>query len=148
MEDRTFILRPATMDDARLLHAWRNDSETRKASRNSDPVSWREHEAWLSAAIASPDRLIRIVWDAHKPVGVVRADRSPEGWELSWTVAPEARGRGIGQRMLRQFAAGFDGRLTAIIRKDNIASAKIAVAAGFVCAGPADVRDFDSWVRS
>jgi RimJ/RimL family protein N-acetyltransferase len=147
VRDYTLILRPVTMDDARLLHTWRNDPETREASRNSNSVSWREHKVWLSAAIASPDRVIHIACDAHKPVGVVRADRA-DGWELSWTVAPEARGRGIGQRMLQQFAAGFDGRLTAIIRKNNIASGKIAAAAGFVCVGPADVRDFELWARS
>src|ERR1700730_16644986 len=50
------ILRPASMADAPLLHAWRNDPQTRRASRRSDVVPWAEHEAWLLRVLASPDR--------------------------------------------------------------------------------------------
>jgi RimJ/RimL family protein N-acetyltransferase len=133
------------MCDAHLLHAWRNDPETRRASRQGGLVPWEDHLAWLSAVLASPDRVIRIAELAGEPVGVVRADRSADGWELSWTVAPEARSRGIGSNMLKLFAADLDGRLVAAIRHDNPASARIAAAAGLIRVASADDQDFEHW---
>src|SRR5438477_488500 len=52
------ILRLVTMCDARLLHAWRNDPEARRASRHGGLVPWEDHLAWLSAILASPERVI------------------------------------------------------------------------------------------
>ena len=88
-------MRPATKADARLLHEWRNDPEARRASRNMDWVPWEVHEAWLARMLESPACMIRIVEEGGRPAGVVRAERSGDHWELSWTVAPSARGRGI-----------------------------------------------------
>ena len=146
-EDRSLTLRPATLDDSRLLHAWRNDPETRRASRSTSIVPWTSHEPWMMKSLSSPDRVIRIAEENGVPVGVVRADRSPDGWELSWTVAPPARGREIGRRMLILLMSGLDGRITAIIRRGNTASARVATAAGLVRVSPAADRGFDRWAR-
>ena len=146
-EAATLRLRPAGRADAPLLYAWRNDPDTRLASHATDPIAWSDHVAWLDASLASADRLLRIAEVDGEPVGVVRADRSPGGWELSWTVAPRARSRGIGRRMLCAFVEGLDGRLFASIRRDNVPSAKMAAAAGFVRVGDAEASGFDRWRR-
>jgi RimJ/RimL family protein N-acetyltransferase len=147
-KDHVLALRPAVGADAHLLLAWRNDPESRHASRETEVVPWPVHEAWLSRALASSDCVLRIAEARGKPVGVVRADRSATGWELSWTVAPEARGQSVGRRMLQKFVAELDGRLTAVVRKDNAASATIAAAVGFTRVGPTDQVDFDLWARA
>jgi RimJ/RimL family protein N-acetyltransferase len=147
VKDRPLRLRPATLDDARRLHAWRNDPETRRASRSSAVVPWEEHVAWLTTSLASPDRRLRIAVEAGEPVGVVRADRRADGWEVSWTVAPEARGRGVARRMLTLLLVDLDRRVTAIIRQPNIASARVAAAAGFVRIGRAEQHGFDRWLH-
>jgi RimJ/RimL family protein N-acetyltransferase len=141
----TLVLRPAAMVDAPLLHEWRNDPEARKNSRQGGVVSWETHQAWFASALASPQYAIRIVEEQGKPVGVVRAERFARGWELSWTVAPDARGRGVGRRMLAQFVRTLDGRLVAEIRTGNAPSARIAAAAGLVRIGPADDPEFEVW---
>jgi RimJ/RimL family protein N-acetyltransferase len=150
MSDRRFVhlltLRPATTADARLLHEWRNDPKSRQASRNTAFVPWPEHCEWLAAVLVSPHHIMRIAEEDGKPLGMVRADRRDQGWELSWTVAPQARKKGIGHAMLQQFVAVLDGRLTAVIRKDNVASARIAAAAGFEQCGEAPTPEFDLWV--
>jgi RimJ/RimL family protein N-acetyltransferase len=146
--DSAISLRPATSEDVYLLFAWRNDPKTRAASRQTAPVAWSEHSAWLESVLASPDRVIRIAEMRGHAVGVVRADRSPSGWELSWTVAPEARRSGVGRNMVRSFAAILEGPLRAVIRKRHPASAKVAAAAGLVPAGDADDPDFEVWVKN
>src|SRR5712691_11123998 len=101
------VLRPVTLADAQLLHAWRNDPATRAGSRSSDTVSLSSHIAWLTKVLASSNYIIRIAEAGGKPVGVVRADKIAEGWELSWTVAPDRRRQGIGPRMVAMFASGL-----------------------------------------
>jgi RimJ/RimL family protein N-acetyltransferase len=144
---RAITLRQVSLADGQLLFAWRNDPEARRNSRSVEPVRWKDHEAWLSRMLGAPDCVIRIVEADGRPVGVVRADRAADGWELSWTVAPDARGHGVGRSMLTMFVTGLDGRLIAVIRKDNVASARIAAAAGLSRLGLADDPDFERWTR-
>jgi RimJ/RimL family protein N-acetyltransferase len=134
------------MADAELLLKWRNDPATRVASRQSGVIELAEHRDWLSRSLASPDRMMRIVEESGHPVGVVRADRTRDGWELSWTVAPDARGRGIGPSMVKLFGDGLKGRVSAMIRKGHAPSERVAKAAGLSCAGE-NGADFDLWER-
>jgi UDP-2,4-diacetamido-2,4,6-trideoxy-beta-L-altropyranose hydrolase len=143
----SIALRPASLADAELLLAWRNDPQSRLASRSTAVVQPREHREWLSRILASGDHKLMIAESGGRPAGVVRADRIDRGWELSWTVAPEARGRGVGRRMLVTFVAALDGRLAAAIRKDNAASRRMAAAAGLNRLSSSGDPEFEEWVR-
>jgi UDP-2,4-diacetamido-2,4,6-trideoxy-beta-L-altropyranose hydrolase len=127
--------RPVTMQDAEILLEWRNDPDTRANSHNSDEVLPSDHKRWLAASLENPNRMLRIAEIDGQPVGTVRADRGEEGFELSWTVAPNARGRGIGKEMVRQFASTLDGPLRAEVMSWNSSSIKIALAAGMEPSG-------------
>ena|SRR5687767_11114704 len=143
----SITLRPASPADADLLLAWRNDPQSRIASRNAACVTPDEHQRWLSRTLASADHKLMIAEDCGKPAGVVRADRIAQGWELSWTVAPEARGRGVGRQMLTAFVATLDGRLVATIRRGNAASSRMASAAGLSLHSFTEDSKFEQWVR-
>lgn len=120
-------LRPATMGDAETLFNWRNDPETQANSLSTDPVPWDDHCNWLKASLANPDRDLLIAEIDGVPVGTVRIDRGEES-ELSWTVAPDQRGKGIAKQMV---ALACPPEAVARIKPDNIASQRIAEAAGF-----------------
>ncbi len=127
-------LRPATRDDAELLLSWYNDPLTRENSRSRDATDSESHTAWLIKSLALPTRKLFIAEVDGMPVGTVRADEDGEGYaEVSYTVAPEARGQGYGRLMVMQFAreqlAGK--KLKAEIKKGgNEASEGIAQALG------------------
>ena len=93
-------VRPATEADAGLLLSWRNDRETRRWSRTTDPVTAAEHKAWLAEALASPDRRLFVAEHGGRPIGTVRFDRDGEAWNVSTTVDPSARGEGLAVPML------------------------------------------------
>lgn len=133
------ILRPANEADARLLFDWRNDAVTRQNSLETGMVSWSEHQRWLGASLARQDRRLLIAEVDSEPVGTVRLDQGHNRCELSWTVAPGQRGRGLGKAIVAAaIALAGPGILIARIKRENAASLRIADACGFACVGSAD----------
>ncbi len=125
-------LRPATAEDARRLFDWRNDPETRVNSGDTREIDWAEHVAWLDLTLTGTTRRLFIGESGGRAVGTVRADRANGGWELSWTVAPEARGRGFGRTMVRAMIGTLSGTIRARVRRENGPSRRIAEAAGMI----------------
>ena len=125
------ILRNATMDDAAMLLDWRNDEETRKQSFNTDVVPLENHLKWLTAVFANPSRQLFVAEAEGVPAGTIRADKDTDGSsELSWTVAPEMRGRGIGKAMLVAACELLSGDLTTQVKTENAASMSMALSVG------------------
>jgi RimJ/RimL family protein N-acetyltransferase len=129
-------LKPATQADSEELIRWRNDKATREASVQQGEVSLADHVAWLEKTLVSKDRLLFVGWLEGQRLGQVRLDRRDAGaWEVSITVAPEHRGRGLATAMLRagEAAAKKAGAtlLTARIRSANTASLKAFKRAGY-----------------
>jgi RimJ/RimL family protein N-acetyltransferase len=126
------ILRKAGIEDSDLLLAWRNDEETRMNSLHSAPIQADEHARWLDRSLRSTDRSLFIVEESGMPVGTVRIDALPDGQkELSWTIAPERRGTGIGKQAVKKAIDEHpDWVFVARIKRTNNASIKIAEHAG------------------
>lgn len=132
------VLRPATIGDADLLLAWRNDGGTRHASHNTAEVSREEHVAWLNKVLRDGTRQLFIAEEEGVAVGTVRADMADGIHELSWTVAPEARGHGVAKRMVAALASQISEPLRAEIKADNTASVRVAEHAGMYLKCEAD----------
>lgn len=125
-------LRPAIMDDARVLFEWRNDPETRANSLRPEPVEWAGHLRWLAACVGDSARSLYIASEEGEVLGTVRADCAGGEYELSWTVAPGQRGKGNGQRLVAALIATLpeDACYRAVVLADNLASNRIARALG------------------
>ena len=90
-------LRPATLADAELLLLWRNDPDTRRNSRTQGVIDHDSHIEWLKRSFQSSFRAITIATVNGTPIGMIRADRGGERTELSWALAPDMRGKGLGK---------------------------------------------------
>lgn len=130
--NETITLRPATIKDADILLEWRNDPETREASHNTAEVQKSDHMSWLSRTLGNSDRRLYVAEENGKPVGTVRADFADGVWELSWTVSPRARGRGVAKRMVSVLANQIPEPIRAEVKTGNASSARIAEHAGMV----------------
>ncbi len=128
--NETITLRQASIQDADMLLDWRNDPETRRASHSTSDVVKEEHIAWLKKTLSNPNRRLLVAEEDDSPVGTVRADLSEGVWELSWTVAQNARGRGVAKRMVALLAQQISVPIRAEVKSGNIASARIAEHAG------------------
>jgi methionyl-tRNA formyltransferase len=138
-------LRPASGDDARLLWEWVNDPTVRQSAFQSDPIVWADHVLWLETRLASPVCRIYIAESGGEPVAQVRFDLDGEGCaEIDVSVAPEARGRGIGTAVVRSactraFAETGAHRVLARVKLENTASQRMFAAAGFADRGQSAV---------
>lgn len=121
-------LREVTFDDWKLLLDWRNDIETRKRSHTMDVIPEENHKAWLQNVLNNPHRQLFIAIVDETPVGTARADfdNSCAAFELSWTISPNSRGKGVGKRMVKLLVEKLNDRVRAEIKEDNIPSIKIA----------------------
>lgn len=94
-------LRPATTDDAPLLHGWRNHPAVRAVSAAQDPIAFDTHQRWLQAVLANPARWLFVAQVGHLPVGSIRFDQLDNGHlEVSLYTDPDLQGLGLGQRLL------------------------------------------------
>jgi RimJ/RimL family protein N-acetyltransferase len=122
------LAREATEADATLLLGWRNDPQTRAWARDPHPIAPGDHLAWLAAVLGSPARLLLVLDAGGIPAGTVRFDqRTGNRWEVSITVAPDYRGRGMAGSMLAIAEAELGHRvapsaLLAAVHQDNLRS--------------------------
>lgn len=125
--------RRATIDDAEILLEWRNDPDTRQNSFNSQLVLRENHLRWLEGVFVDADRDLYIAEVDGAAVGTLRVDHDNLGQsELSWTVAPDSRGKGIGKMMLIEARNMLPGALVARIKSENIASLSMVYSVGFI----------------
>ena len=127
-------LRPATMVDAELLLEWRNDPLTREKSITTDPVPYDAHVQWLERSIASASRTLLVAEDAGVPVGTVRLDDGDPP-EISYTVAPDHRGKGYAEMLVRLAAPDH---CEAEVKPGNKASIRALTKSGFVLSRESD----------
>jgi RimJ/RimL family protein N-acetyltransferase len=135
MRNDSIELRPATIQDAEMLFEWRNDTKTRSWSRNSAEVVREEHASWLTKTLNDACRNLFVAEENGVPVGTVRADLAGGVYELSWTVAPNARGRGVAKRMVALLASEIPEPIRAEVRTGNAASICVAEYAGMTYHG-------------
>ena len=94
-------LRNAEPGDIDILFQWANDSETRRNSFDQHEIAWDEHEAWFNRMINDPDRVQFIMMNDNTPVGQIRLDISGDVAIISYSIAPEERGKGYGKRIIK-----------------------------------------------
>jgi spore coat polysaccharide biosynthesis predicted glycosyltransferase SpsG/RimJ/RimL family protein N-acetyltransferase len=150
---KPLAVRPADVQDARLLWEWRNDPGTRASSRNGDLIQWDQHLAWLETSLAREDRKLLLVEDEIGPVGTVRWDLEGDGeWEVSITMAPERRGQSLARPLLRaaevalsDVAASSRTHVTAylaVVNVDNGASLRLFESSAYLPDLPPDPGGF------
>ena len=148
-------IRAAAASDRRPAWLWRNDPATRAVSQIREPVPWPDHAAWWTRALASPDRCMFVAEAGGEAVAIVRFDRlatPDDGFEVSINLKPDARGGGLGGRVLKAACDHFVDRkgpvpLVATIHCDNLASRRVFEQIGFVRERRVGEGGFERYLR-
>jgi len=125
-------LRKATFNDWKILLDWRNDPITRENSFETEEVSEQIHKLWFNDSLLNPNRSIYILEDNFTSVGSIRSDLHWNNQSvLSWSIAPDQRGKGYGTKILEIYLQNKKGKFIAEIKPRNIASIKMVEKNGF-----------------
>jgi RimJ/RimL family protein N-acetyltransferase len=124
-------LRKAIFDDWKMLLDWRNDPTTRLNSFEQGEVSEQTHKIWFNKSLSNSNREIYILEDNNVPVGSIRSDNINDQYLLSWSIAPDQRGKGYGTKILEIYLQDKKGEFLAEIKPENIASIKMVQKNGF-----------------
>lgn len=144
----TLHLRPATMNDAKILFAWANDPVVRASAFIQEPIEWKAHIEWLQRKLEDADCTIFVAEDAGVPIGQIRFDREQDVASTDVHLAPEMRGKGYGTTLISSgMEAYFNmtniNRVTASVKTENAASAKTFEKAGFTKTGTGNEHGCD-----
>ena len=144
------FLRPATMDDALSVLEWRNDETTRNNSFTKAIISKEDHLNWFKRKIEDGNCLMFILEDDGRAVGNVRLDITDDIGEISYMIAPDERGKGLGKKALellrdtKEVSSMVDSQklrsLVGFVNEGNIASAKCFEDNGYSRINAGDIR--------
>lgn len=139
-------VRAARASDEALLLEWANDRVTRANAFASAPIGAAEHHAWFAGRLQdSVNCRIYIGETADAiPVGYVRFDRMIDGWRISYALAPQFRGRGMGGVLLNGGITELaqtesEETLIAEVKRSNSASQRVFESLGFTTEHGGDV---------
>ena len=123
--------------DINDLFNWRNHSDVRKNSFNSDLISWDEHEKWFKSKLQDTESVIYIAYYEKTKVGSIRFEDKGDAIKVSIMLNPDFLGKGLGSEVIRLGKDRFINEkrpckpIIAEVKKDNIASIKVFQKAGF-----------------
>lgn len=95
-------LRPATLEDAERLRAWRNQDRIRANMYSDHVIGAEEHIAWLTRTLASDTAHVLMFELSGRPVGMVgvsNIDRHNDRCEWAFYLGEEDAPRGSGAAM-------------------------------------------------
>lgn len=131
-------LDPVTEADCELLWEWANDPATRANSFNSAAIPFKRHKEWFHTMLQDPECCF---WMATNEklgkIGIVRFDCEDAEATISVSLAPHARGKGYGRKLIssacsRIFAVSAVDRIRALIKPANESSIRAFERAGFI----------------
>lgn len=122
--------------DEDLILTWANDPVVRKGSFNHDTIAKDEHRIWFDKKLMDPNVLMWIFEVNNSPAGLVRLEKDNNEVVLSYQIASQYRGKGLGTKMLKMAMNEVENhwqniKVLAYTLPENIASIKSLEKAGF-----------------
>lgn len=133
MED-VIRLRRVEESDCGLIYQWANDPETRKNSLNKAQILYEDHCRWFEGKLQDGDCDFFVCELKTKAVGQIRLDYLKGSAVISYSVAKDFRGQGLGSQMLKLVEEQVKENilyLYGIVKKENIASQRAFAKNGY-----------------
>lgn len=136
MFEESIELRPATFEDAEILFNWSADLYTQKNEFFGDDITWEKHELWLKRKLQDPNCFMFICMFQRVAVSKLQVNVVNRIGNIDFVVAPEARRKGYGARIIGLAAKAVQKEvdiLIGLVKSDNIASQKCFLKNDYTC---------------
>jgi UDP-2,4-diacetamido-2,4,6-trideoxy-beta-L-altropyranose hydrolase len=100
IESSLIEIRNVTPHDSKNIFEWRNNRKIRDVSRDSELITWDEHQKWFYSVLADSNRQLLIGMINENQIGVVRFDVEKDVAEVSIYLVPEKDYFGKGKGLL------------------------------------------------
>jgi UDP-2,4-diacetamido-2,4,6-trideoxy-beta-L-altropyranose hydrolase len=140
------LLRRVQEKDCRQLWEWANDPDVRPVSFATEPIPWERHVEWFNSKLCDPSAVLYLVVDSGGiPAGQVRYQIHSTKAAVSISLAPQFRGKGYGEVVLKMAARDLSGttavtQIDAYVKPNNTASLRLFARAGYT-------RERDAMIR-
>ncbi len=129
-------IREARLEDCEQIWLLSNSTGVRENSFNPEPIELESHITWYEKKLASADVAFYVSDLQGVLGGQVRYDKIKDAAEISFSVAPAFRGRGMGKTLIRdtigQACERLNvGRVFGLVREFNHASIHTFLGSGF-----------------
>ena len=128
-------IRSAESADCLLYWCWANDHEVRQNAFNQKAISWEGHQQWFSENINNSDVMLLLIESGSCPIGQVRLVQNGEYYKISYSLAKQWRGMGMGKIILMMAIEHIEKSepcvLVAEVKETNLVSKKIFERLGF-----------------
>lgn len=121
-------LRRAKTSDVMSVFQWANDPLVRSYSFSSDPISLETHSKWFESKLGTDGCIYLILEVNGTAAGQIRYDVKDTSYTISFGIAKEFRGQGLGTIILKLgeefLSEAISGSIELIgyVKKQNIAS--------------------------
>lgn len=136
-QDLSFI--KAGAEHLHTTFEWASDATVRAYSFNQHPISFEEHQHWYIKKIEQPNCMYLLGKWANDIVGSLRFDITSNDALISYLIAPQYHGKGLGRILLAKGLAYLSQHnntvttATGFVLPQNIASVKVFERLGFTC---------------
>ena len=132
---KELLLRKANNKDCQLFWYWVNDPLVRENAFNQQQIALEDHQIWFKRQLNNPDVIMLIAESEYGPVAQVRFDREDSKFTISYSIANQFRGFGLGKTIISKAIDYLKNpqpfTLIAEVKEGNISSQKIFEKIGF-----------------
>ena len=108
----------------------RNKIYVRRNSFNKKIIKFKDHEEWLENYFKKKN-VFYVITDKNKFVGYIRLELDKKKYNVSWALEKKFHGKGIAKKFLKKATNKKKIIYFAKIKKNNLASLKVAKSALF-----------------
>lgn len=134
---KSLKIRTAQEKDCKDIWLWRNTHHARRASFQSDPIAYADHERWFERKTQDPKAVLWIAETAQEKVGHVRYEIDAGKATISIVLNPKFYGLGLGAQVIamadRKLLKSTQGayNIQAEIQDHHTVSVRAFTAAGY-----------------
>ena len=114
-----------------FLNNLRNKKYVKKNSINSKKISLKKHDLCFRNFLMNKNNKFYLIKYYKKNIGYIRVEPKKNKFMVSWALLNQFKGKGIMAKNLKKVTNNKKIKYTAIIKKNNLASIKVAKKSGF-----------------